>query len=117
MTQVNFDLPVCDPETRRALGNRFGPDGRSLFERLRLIFAEETPARLDEAARAVESGVADLVEANLHTIKGNSGTVGATRMHALASLLEEQARGGRFPDAAEIELLRQELQAFIAESA
>jgi CheY-like chemotaxis protein len=62
-------------------------------------FREDVPSRIDALRVAAASGDPnDLAEA-AHAMKSSTGSVGAKRMYALASSLEQSARAGRLEGA------------------
>jgi CheY-like chemotaxis protein/HPt (histidine-containing phosphotransfer) domain-containing protein len=92
---------------RRALGNggaAAGPlvdrelldelmDDGALDASLMELFADESRAQLDALRAAIDAGDAAEVKRLAHTMKGGAGTVGATRMAALAAELEQDPTG------------------------
>ena len=64
-------------------------------------FRSDIPTRLDALRAAAASGNPEHVADVAHAIKSSTGSVGARRMHELATSLEEQAKEGRVSDALE----------------
>lgn len=52
------------------------------------MFITESVRRIDEAARGLATGDAQLLKRSAHSLRGGSGTVGALRMSALSLALE-----------------------------
>jgi len=69
------------------------------LEGLVKTFRQDVPSRIDALRAAVSTGdVRDLANA-AHAMKSSSGSVGAKRMLAMASSLEQSARAGRLDGA------------------
>ena len=66
------------------------------------MLLEDAPLGLAELQKAVERGDANSVERFAHTLKGSSANMGATRMEAICSDLEEQARSEELAVAPEL---------------
>jgi len=65
-----------------------------LLDELFLLFTEATPLAFEQISTGLAQGDAPDVVQAAHKLKGSSGSIGASRMHALARLLEEAARQG-----------------------
>jgi two-component system, sensor histidine kinase and response regulator len=75
---------------------RFKADYPQIVERLMALFADTTPALLEQLSNAVHAGDDDCVRRLAHKLKGSCQNVGATRMAALCRALEEpDARAAR----------------------
>lgn len=105
------DAAWVDAETvarLRELGDATGETGFVLG--LVDEFATSTEHRLDECRLHVERGNLDELERAGHSLKGSSGTIGASRMRELAAELETAARDGDAATAAAtVESLRDAL--------
>jgi two-component system, sensor histidine kinase and response regulator len=64
-------------------------------------FRQDVPARLDALRAAASSGDAHDLALAAHALKSSSGSVGAKRMYAVASALEQAALAGRLEGADE----------------
>jgi len=62
-------------------------------------FREDVPSRIDALRAAASSGDANDLALAAHAMKSSSGSVGAKRMLAMASSLEQSARAGRLDGA------------------
>jgi CheY-like chemotaxis protein len=70
------------------------------LENLVTMFREDVPLRLDAMRSAAARGDASELAFAAHALKSSCGNVGAKRMHAVASALEDAARAGRLEGAA-----------------
>ncbi len=70
------------------------PADTDFFNHLIDLFNTETPVRLAAMSGALAAGNADALMHEAHALKGSSGHLGATRMHALCEILEDQGRAG-----------------------
>jgi PAS domain S-box-containing protein len=78
-------------------------------------FRQDVPSRLDALRAAAASSDATDLALAAHAIKSSCGSVGAKRMFAVASALEQSARGGKLDGAAaSIEQLAAEFPRVIA---
>jgi two-component system, sensor histidine kinase and response regulator len=66
------------------------------------LFLRETPTRLADIRRALESGDAPALERAAHALKGSAGTLGAFALRELCAQLEELAESGTVAGAAEV---------------
>ncbi|MGN6185536.1 MAG: response regulator [Thermoanaerobaculia bacterium] len=70
------------------------------LEGLVKMFREDVPSRLDALRAAASIGDANEVAFVAHALKSSCGSVGAKRMHAVATALEEAAQMNRLEGAA-----------------
>ncbi len=77
-------------------------EGENLLEDLIETFFVEMPALLQKLADALAEGDAQSARLAAHTLKGTGSNFGATRMHSLASALEDKSRAGAIGDADEL---------------
>ncbi len=84
------DVPVID-ETR--LLEEFGGDQEILNE-LRDLFLEHVPPLFADIEEAAQSGDADSLATNIHSLKGACSTYGAPRLAMLCKQVEQLARSG-----------------------
>jgi two-component system sensor histidine kinase/response regulator len=77
--------------TLRGLQEEGEPD---ILEELFDLFLEHVPLQLVALRESVQAGKVHAVERIAHTLKGSSGNMGATRMAALCSELEEIGTSG-----------------------
>ncbi len=83
-------------------------DEPGLINDILVQYLQDMDAHLDKVAAACETGDAAAVEASVHSLKGASGSVGATAMHLRAGELLDQLRAapGRSLTAAELTALQ-----------
>jgi len=70
------------------------------LEGLVKTFRQDVPSRIDALRAALATGDANDLALAAHAMKSSSGSVGAKRMLAMASSLEQAARAGRIDGAA-----------------
>lgn len=101
--------PILDHavlDALRQLGEPGQPD--VLHEVLRL-FLSDAPVRLHAIEAAVMAGDAQGLQRAAHTMKGASGTIGATALQTLCRSLEQMGKSAELTDAAAgLEQLRSE---------
>ena len=101
------EVPVID-ETR--LLEEFGGDEEILNE-LRDLFLEHVPPLFSEIEDAAQSGDAESLATNIHSLKGACSTYGAPRLAMLCKQVEILARDGNIDSVqANFELLRSEYE-------
>ncbi|HZH98528.1 MAG TPA: response regulator [Fimbriimonadaceae bacterium] len=102
---VSVDYSVL--ESLRELQGEGEPD---ILEELVGIFLEDAPSQLETLKEAAEKGDTQSIERLAHTLKGSCGNMGAVRMEALYSELENMGRSESLLDApARISRLEEEL--------
>ena len=69
------------------------------LEGLVKTFREDVPSRIDALRAAAANGDSNDLALAAHAMKSSSGSVGAKRMLAMASSLEQNARTGRLDGA------------------
>jgi histidine phosphotransfer protein HptB len=84
-------VPIIDPEAIENLRS-LSPDDDSFVRELIGVFLSDTPERIAELRRALESGDASLFVRAAHSIKGSSSNLGASRLRAVAERLEHSSR-------------------------
>ena len=85
--------------TLRELQEEGEPD---ILEELIGLFLEDAPGQMAALGEAVKAGNARSVERIAHTLKGSSGNMGATRMAAICSELEDIGVSGDFSKAPDL---------------
>lgn len=103
-------VPVFDREVVNQLRELGGVEMVvSVFEE----FEGEAAQQLADAQAAYQRGDHAAVESNLHTLKGNAGTLGVERLHRAVKSLEARTKVGDFSTfEAEIPLVVQEFATF-----
>ena len=85
---------VLDPESIAALNSVAPGDGGAFLRELVDIFLTDTPRRLAEISRSLESGDFATLSRAAHSIKGSAGNFGAHGLVERAWNLERAARAG-----------------------
>ena len=94
--------------------SRFGGNVQS-YIRLLHKFAENQSNAIDEISIAVESRDRDLAERLVHTLKGVSGNIGATKLRKLAASVEEAIKSDAHEQLDKlVESTRTELQRVVS---
>ncbi|HLL40933.1 MAG TPA: response regulator, partial [Rubrobacteraceae bacterium] len=102
---VSVDYSVL--ESLRELQGEGEPD---ILEELVGMFLDDAPSQLETLKEAAEKGDTQSIERLAHTLKGSCGNMGAVRMEALYSELENMGRSESLLDApARISRLEEEL--------
>jgi HPt (histidine-containing phosphotransfer) domain-containing protein len=81
-------------EGLRSLGDE------ELLAELAQLFLEDVPPRLEALREAIGGGDAASVGRVAHVLKGSSGNMGALRMSAICSELEDAGHSGKLQEAA-----------------
>ena len=74
----------------------------SILSKLIDVFVENTPRVLEDARKALASGMSPQLERAAHTLKGSCSNFGAERMRVSCERLEQTASRGRLENAAEV---------------
>ncbi len=98
-------------EQLRDLGRRRDKD---ILGKAIRIFFEGTPPHLEGIRRATAAGAVGELRDRAHSLKGNSGMVGAVRLQRLCGELEEIARAGGESSAA-VAAVEEEYRRVVAE--
>lgn len=88
------DAPVINADTFNEIMDVIGPRGRDEFIDYLVRDLRNLAAGLD---RAIETRDAQEAQEKAHSLIGLAGTVGATRLHALATTLQREAANGSGP--------------------
>jgi HPt (histidine-containing phosphotransfer) domain-containing protein len=83
--------------------------GAALAE-LSSMFFERAPERLGQLRRSVELADVDAVRDLAHDIKGSAANLAMRPLATTCEVIESAARGGRLPDARDVDRLGPELQ-------
>jgi HPt (histidine-containing phosphotransfer) domain-containing protein len=78
------------------------------------LFKDDSPERIENLKRSMAAGDASATSELAHAMKGAAGTIGASRMRALAQDIEKAGKAGRV-DAETLQWLA-ELEAAYAEA-
>ena len=85
---------LLDQNTLSALLSLVGEGGAELVGELVDLFAEEAPRLISSMREAVGRGDDEELRRSAHSLKGSSGTVGATSLASRAYDVEQRARAG-----------------------
>ncbi len=85
----------CPHLNEEALSRIVQWGGKDMLGQLVTLFLRETPSRLEQVGRALES--ADLRQAAdiVHAMRSSAGNLGCSRLERLVIQFEKQARGGQ----------------------
>ncbi len=92
---------TADPLDRKVLGELHGGVGGA-FATIIEVFLEDTPTYLGSLEDAVATGDAQALADGAHKIKGSARNLGANRLAAACSQLEEMTRSGSTDGATEL---------------
>ncbi|WP_420154219.1 PAS domain S-box protein [Siphonobacter sp.] len=70
--------------------------GKEMVEQVFAEFEQEATEQIAAAKEGFASEDFQMVESNLHTLKGNAGTLGITRLHEVVKTLELKTKVGNF---------------------
>ena len=100
-----------DPLDRATLENLRELGGAEMLSELTQMFSDDTRSALATLREAAKSGDASSVERAAHTLKGSSGSMGATRMAKISAELQDAGASGDLSRAPGLlELLEDEFE-------
>jgi PAS domain S-box-containing protein len=104
-------IPKFDFEVINSLREMVGSEVlKTVFD----DFETESREQLENTLTGFKNGDINLVQQELHTLKGNSGTIGLMRIHEATKLIEESAKTGDLSNFADrYEVLVQEFDDFV----
>lgn len=103
---------IIDEEVLKSLSDAVGGDP-AFVEGMLTEFIAEAEAQIAAAEQAFSSDDCKGVQSELHTLKGNSGTLGAAVVHTLCEQIEGKAKACEFSQfPTEIQELKQALAQF-----
>ncbi|MEY4540561.1 MAG: hypothetical protein RLZZ306_2318 [Bacteroidota bacterium] len=82
---------VLDPEIIKQLSDSVGGD-MSFVVSILEGFEEEATEQIANAIEGYKANNCKQVQGELHTLKGNAGTLGAMRLHEITRIIEEKAK-------------------------
>jgi PAS domain S-box-containing protein len=102
---IQSDIPLLDMEIVNQLKEMVGEEMlMSVFE----DFEREAEEQIANAKKAFPDDV-KTIQSELHTLKGNSGTIGLMRIHEITKIIEEPSKTGDLTDfESRIEVLEKE---------
>lgn len=103
---------VVDEEVLKSLSDAVGGDP-AFVEGMLAEFIDEAEAQIAAAEQAYARNDCKGVQAELHTLKGNSGTLGAAQVHLICEKIELKAKVCEFSEfPSEIRALKESLAQF-----
>ncbi len=104
-------IPAFDIEIINSLKEMVGAEMlQSVFE----DFAGEAREQIDKTGEAYRNGDVVTIQKELHTLKGNSGTIGLMRIHEIVKEIEVPAKTGNLENfETRFETLKQEFDTFL----
>jgi PAS domain S-box-containing protein len=118
-------LPTLDLAVLRGLRELGAPGEPDAAAELVALFLREAEPACARMEKALTEQNADALRATAHSLKGSAGNLGAHRLAALATKLEQQARNGVLAESptvfaqlqAELQSVRRQLEAELARPA
>jgi HPt (histidine-containing phosphotransfer) domain-containing protein len=92
------EAPVLDPAALAALQSLRGPGVQNLVASVASAYLAEAPALLAEIRSAADGGDLRRLKRVAHALATSSTQVGATRLAALCTALEQGVRHGTLPE-------------------
>jgi two-component system sensor histidine kinase/response regulator len=89
---MDAEAPVLDAAVIESLRQLSAPGQPDVLRDVLQLFLSDAPMRLQAIDAACASGDAAALQRAAHTMKGASGTIGATRLQQACRRLEELAR-------------------------
>ena len=106
------DFQILDHEIIKQLADSVGGD-MSFVASILEGFEEEAIEQIQNAIEGYKANNCKQVQGELHTLKGNSGTLGAMRLHEITRIIEEKAKDCDFQlFGNEIVILQEEFEKF-----
>lgn len=108
--QISSEIPEFDPEVISSLREMVGQEMLlSVFE----DFEKEAEEQITHSITAFKNNDVVTIQKELHTLKGNSGTIGLMRIHEITKDIEVPAKAGNLEDfETRINLLMYEFEQF-----
>ncbi len=108
--QISTDIPEFDPEVISSLREMVGKEMLlSVFE----DFEKEAEEQIANSIAAFKKNDVVTIQKELHTLKGNSGTIGLMRIHEITKDIEATAKVGNLEGFEErMDLLKHEFEQF-----
>ena len=88
------DDPVLDPAVTSALRTLTAPGEPDVLAEVLNLFLAEVPPRMTRLRNAWVAGNIQEVQRAAHSLKGSAGNIGARRLYAVCSQLDDKARLG-----------------------
>jgi CheY-like chemotaxis protein/HPt (histidine-containing phosphotransfer) domain-containing protein len=107
-TAPDRDEAILDESVLAALRELQDVDEPDILEELIGLFLEDAPLQIAALRECVKDGMAPAAERIAHTLKGSAGNMGATRMAAVCSELEDVGASGDLCRASEVLKLLEE---------
>ncbi|HEX6163256.1 MAG TPA: Hpt domain-containing protein [Vicinamibacterales bacterium] len=81
--------PALDPAVLDSLRKLTSPGEPDVLAEVLKLFLDEVPARVERLRNAWADGNIEEVHRSAHSLKGSAGNIGARRLHAVCSKLDE----------------------------
>jgi HPt (histidine-containing phosphotransfer) domain-containing protein len=91
---IQSDIPLLDMEIVNQLKEMVGSE---MLMSVYADFEREAEEQITNAKKAFPDDV-KTIQAELHTLKGNSGTIGLMRIHEITKIIEEPSKTGDLSD-------------------
>ena len=106
------NFQILDPEIINQLSESVGGDMNFVASILE-GFEEEATEQINQAIEGYKTNNCKQVQGELHTLKGNAGTLGAMRLHEITRIIEEKAKNCDFQVfESEVVILQEEFEEF-----
>ena len=86
--------PVLDPAVLASLRKLTPPGEPDVLTEVLKLFLEEAPPRIERLRNGWASGNIEEVARSAHSMKGSAGNIGAKRLYAVCSQLDEKGKSG-----------------------
>jgi HPt (histidine-containing phosphotransfer) domain-containing protein len=94
------DASVLDPAVLETLRQLTPPGEPDVLQEVLQMFLSEVPPRIDRLRNAWAAGDIEEMYRAAHSLKGSAGNIGAQRLLAVCSQLDEQGRSGNLAGSA-----------------
>ena len=92
--------PALDPAVLDTLRRLTPPGEPDVLTEVLTLFLDEVPLRVERLRNAWAAGNIEEVRRAAHSLKGSAGNIGARRLHAICSQLDEVGRSRELDGAA-----------------
>lgn len=92
-------------------GLAYADDDEELYREVLAMFYEQLTDEFAQLPEQLRKGSDDALARQVHTLKGSAGSVGATRIEAVAKEIDQDLKVGKVPSDELIDALQASLQA------
>lgn len=92
--------PILDPAVLDTLRKLTPPGEPDVLNEVLQLFLDEVPPRVERLRNAWTAGNIEEVHRSAHSLKGSAGNIGARRLHAICSQLDEIGKSREMDGAA-----------------